>query len=116
MAAISFRCIHLKCFFIDQYIFSLVLSDLLPPAIPEPEPLANLFNIRSTYVVTDPDDERLSSAFWQTSFEHDESDMIQIDLEVFCQQFCPDFNIDEELKKTAGMQTDDEITKPKKLK
>ena len=42
--------------------------------------------------------------------------MIQIDLEAFSQRFCPDFNIEEELKKTAGIQTDDEITKPKKLK
>ena len=94
----------------------MIISDNTPPTLPEPEQLANLFNIRSTYVVTDPDDERLSSAFWQTTFDHDEPDMVQIDLEEMCQRYCSDFNIEDELKKTIGQLTDEEITKPKKLK
>lgn len=93
-----------------------VFPDIAPPTIPEQESLPNLFNMRSTYVVTDPDDERLSSAFWQTSFDHDEPDMALADLEEMCQRYFADFNIDEELKKTAGIQTEEEITKPKKLK
>lgn len=38
------------------------------------------------------------------------------DLDAMCLKYCKDFNLEEELKKDTGLATDEELTKPKKLK
>ncbi|XP_052817206.1 protein virilizer homolog [Mya arenaria] len=90
--------------------------DVSPPVVPEPLSLHTLFNTRSVYTVTDADDDRLTTTFWQTTFEADVPDLVPYDLEAICLKYCRDFNIEEELKRDTGLPSDEELTKPKKLK
>ena len=92
------------------------ISEIAQPSLPEPQLLPALFNMRSVCTVTDPDDERLSSTFWQTTFEPDEPDLVPFDLDSMCQKYCKDFSLEDELKKDIGLVSEQELTKPKKLK
>lgn len=51
-------------------------ADVMAPTLPEAQSLHTLFNLRSVCTITDPDDDRLTATFWQTTFEADEPDMV----------------------------------------
>jgi len=57
---------------------SVYSPDIQVPTLPESEPLPALFNLRSVCTITDPDDDRLTATFWQTTFEADEPDMVSL--------------------------------------
>ncbi|XP_052231908.1 protein virilizer homolog isoform X2 [Dreissena polymorpha] len=90
------------------------------PFLPEPQPLHMLFNMRSVCTITDSKDDRLTATFWQTTFEADdvatERDIVPCDLDAMCLKYCKDFSLEEELKKDIGLASEEELTKPKKLK
>jgi len=41
---------------------------------------------------------------------------VPCDLDSLCLRYCQNFNLEEELKRDTGLATDEELTKPKKLK
>ncbi|OWF41313.1 Protein virilizer-like [Mizuhopecten yessoensis] len=92
---------------------------VVEPILPPTEPLNAMFNMRAVFVVTDGEDERLSPAYWLANPVLDEADiepdMIRFDMESMCVKHCPEFNLEEELKKTT-MSSTEELTRPRRLK
>ncbi|KAL3859118.1 hypothetical protein ACJMK2_009350 [Sinanodonta woodiana] len=96
-------------------------KEVTQPSLPCPETLTNLFNLRTMYIISDSEDERLSPAFWLASLMGEDSesepDTVQCNLEELCKKYCPDFNLQEELKTGVLAGTEEvEHTKPKRLK
>ncbi|KAK3591349.1 hypothetical protein CHS0354_040310 [Potamilus streckersoni] len=97
-------------------------KEVTQPSLPCPETLANLFNLRTMYIISDSEDERLSPAFWLAfnlmgEDSETEPDTVQCNLEELCKKYCPDFNLQEELKTGVLAGTEEvEHTKPKRLK
>ncbi|XP_071177036.1 protein virilizer homolog isoform X2 [Mytilus edulis] len=89
------------------------------PANIEPESLSNLFVMRSVYEISNMEDERLNEAYWLSNPITDEADvepdLIRMDMEEICSKYCPDYNLEEELKKTT-VSSNEEVTKPRRLR
>lgn len=86
----------------------------------EPESLANLFLMRSVFEEVDRlDDDRLNETYWLSNPITDEADvepdLIRMDMEEICSKYCPDYNLEEELKKTT-VSSSEEVTKPRRLR
>ncbi|CAC5369116.1 VIRMA [Mytilus coruscus] len=95
-------------------------TDTVPePANIEPESLSNLFLMRSVYELSNMEDERLNEAYWLSNPITDEADvepdLIRMDMEEICSKYCPDYNLEEELKKTT-VSSNEEVTKPRRLR
>lgn len=65
------------------------------------------------------EDERLNEAYWLSNPITDEADvepdLIRMDMEEICSKYCPDYNLEEELKKTT-VSSNEEVTKPRRLR
>lgn len=93
-------------------------KDLVEPILPESETLSSLFNQRTVYVLTESDDERLSTAFWLSVANFDDNeielDVVRCDLQELVSKYCSEFNLEEELKKGTVTTSYDGPPKPKR--
>ena len=87
--------------------------------MPETQILTDMYNGRAVYVLTDSEDERLNPAYWLSNPAIEEADiepdLIRFDMEEMCIKYCPEFNLEEELKKTT-LSSNEELTRPKRLR
>ncbi|XP_056008740.1 protein virilizer homolog isoform X5 [Ostrea edulis] len=88
-----------------------------PPAVLES--LSNLYNKRAVFIVTEIEDERLNPDYWLSNPSVDvadiEPDLTMANLQEMCRKYCPEFNLEEELKKTV-ITSQAEVTKPRRIK
>lgn len=88
-----------------------------PP--PVQESLAYLYSKRAVYVVTEVEDDRLNPEYWLSNPSLDvadiEPDLTMADMQDMCRRYCPEFNLEEELKKTV-ITSQVEVTKPRRIK
>lgn len=94
------------------------LAVLMEPP-PVQESLAYLYSKRAVYVVTDVEDDRLNPDYWLSNPSLDvadiEPDLTMADMQDMCRRYCPEFNLEEELKKTV-ITSQVEVTKPRRIK
>ncbi|XP_078337705.1 protein virilizer homolog isoform X3 [Crassostrea virginica] len=88
-----------------------------PPA--SQESLGNLYSKRAVYTVTGVEDDRLNPDYWLSNPSLDvadiEPDLTMADMQEMCRKYCPEFNLEEELKKTV-ITSQAEVTKPRRIK
>ena len=88
-----------------------------PPA--SSESLGNLYSKRAVYTVTGVEDDRLNPDYWLSNPSLDvadiEPDLTMADMQEMCRKYCPEFNLEEELKKTV-ITSQAEVTKPRRIK
>ncbi|KAK3085549.1 hypothetical protein FSP39_005168 [Pinctada imbricata] len=92
---------------------------LTEPKLPLLESLSTLYNMRSVFVISDMDDERLNPDYWLSNPATDvadiEPDLIMYNMDDMCKKYCAEFNLEEELKKTVST-SQAELTKPRRVK
>ncbi|ELU02702.1 hypothetical protein CAPTEDRAFT_223433 [Capitella teleta] len=80
-------------------------SDLKEPVLSAAESLTAQFGMRAIYVLTENEDERLSSIYWLSTPMAEESDQeiekVECDLDEMNHKYCPDYNLVAELQKGA---------------
>lgn len=86
--------------------------------MPEGETLNSLFNHRALFVLTDSEDERLNTAYWMSPTNSDdidiELDLVRLNLQELVAKYCPEFNLEEELKKATDTTPYEGPPKPKR--
>ncbi|KAJ8303301.1 hypothetical protein KUTeg_019697 [Tegillarca granosa] len=93
--------------------------NICEPPLPPTKCLTDLFNSRSVYVLSNMEDEHLNATYWLANPVLDEADiepaLIAVDMEDICRKYMPDFNLEEELKKSK--QSSEEFSmKPRRIK
>uniref|UniRef100_A0A0L8HH29 Virilizer N-terminal domain-containing protein n=1 Tax=Octopus bimaculoides TaxID=37653 RepID=A0A0L8HH29_OCTBM len=93
-------------------------KEFVEPVMPEGETLNSLFNHRALFVLTDSDDERLNTAYWMSPANSDdidiELDLVRLNLQELVAKYCPEFNLEEELKKATDTTPYEGPPKPKR--
>lgn len=71
------------------------------------------------YVISNMEDEHLNATYWLANPVLDEADiepaLIAVDMEDICRRYMPDFNLEEELKKSK-QSTEELSMKPRRIK
>ncbi|CAI9735216.1 Hypothetical predicted protein [Octopus vulgaris] len=93
-------------------------KEFVEPVMPEGETLNSLFNHRALFVLTDSEDERLNTAYWMSPTNSDdidiELDLVRFNLQELVAKYCPEFNLEEELKKATDTTPYEGPPKPKR--